>query len=407
MYAKRGNLWFAVIAVLVGVAVIAYLAVYAALALRNGIITADVVSETSYDSMTLYGIVVRNEITVNNIADSGFIYVTADEGKRVSVGEPLARSYASKDMWLDSVKAYELDLQTSALISLLDERGGISESRLDAEIENSLENLRSAVKARNYRLASDVSDGVLELAVNSVDASAAIARLQAERSAIPQVSYTTIGASQSALFSKYADGYVGNAAIQPSMLGTMDGAALEELMNADPPPLGAIGKLVLGQTWYYAASVEQSAAKQLTQVLGKRVRIVFPEYGEFPMTVESVGEAYNGSNPVIFSCTRELQRLLTIRKTEAEIIINEYTGLRVPRSAIKLELRNSESETAEPCVYTAEGPYMIRKFVEIVRDDGDFYIVYNDVYSADALHEGDDVIISGTNLYNKKLISGN
>jgi hypothetical protein len=406
MDTKKSNRWFTVITVFIGIAVIAYLTVYGILAMRNGIAAAEVISETSYDSTSLTGIVVRDEITVNNIAGSGFIYVIAEEGKRVSTGEPLARSYASRDMWLNSVKAYELDLQINALKSLMDDHGNISDSRLDSAIERSLTNIRDAVEANDYQLAADASNGLLELAVSSANASESLAQLQAERTTIPQVSYTTIGAAQSALFSKYVDGYVGSALLQPANLVALDIKMFETLMNAEISPSVEIGKLVIGQKWYYAATAEQSTAKQLAQITGKRVRVLFPGYGEFSMNVESVGDPYNGRNLIIFSCMRELQRLLTVRKTDAEIIINEYAGLRVPRDALKLEFRNSKSESAEPCVYVVEGPYMIRKFVEILKDDGDFYIVYNDVYHDDALHEGDSVIISGTNLYNKKLING-
>jgi len=405
MKTNRGNRWFTAITVFIGIAIIAYLVFFFIVAMRKGITTAVVMSEVSYDSVSLTGIIVRDEVAVNNVTDSGFVYIVAEEGKRVSTGQPLAQSFTSRDAWMNSVKLHSIESQISTLTELLESNGTISASRLDSKIESSLTALRTAVADGDYRKAEDASNGLLELAMNAVNVSESLSRLSSEHSVISQSGYTTIGATESAFFSKYVDGYVGSAALQANRITSLDIKMYETIMHSELPQISAIGKIVRGQTWYYATEIEQSLAMKLAATIGQKVKLSFPNYGEFSMTVESVSEAYNGKNLVILSCNRMLQRMLSARFTDAELIFNEYSGIRVPRDALRLEYKNSTAEQAEPCVYVVDGPYMTRTFVEIIEDDDDYYIVKDDVYSSSGLHSGDSVIVTGTNLYDRKLIS--
>ena len=136
------------------------------------------------------------------------------------------------------------------------------------------------------------------------------------------------------------------------------------------------------------------------------------------MTVERVGAAEDGSCLVILSSSRALAETSLLRRQTVELIFDSVTGIRVPKLAVREGLRTTEDpETGEEIttqvtvVFVLTGAQAEEKEVEILADDGDYYLVQavlpeipTDSQIRSAFRAGDQVLISSEELYNGKVI---
>jgi hypothetical protein len=157
------------------------------------------------------------------------------------------------------------------------------------------------------------------------------------------------------------------------------------------------GKLVTSEKWYFAAKVDYEHASQLTA--GKQTKLLFPRYyGDvIAARVESVSAPENGMCAVVFSTERALADTLNMRKATAQVVFSETQGLRVPLKAVHVD------QDVGTYVYCLTAQLVEKKYVSIIKTEGDYYIVSVDE-NADALREGNTLIVSGTNIYEGRVI---
>ena len=205
------------------------------------------------------------------------------------------------------------------------------------------------------------------------------------------------------------------------MLEDLTAAGLKQLMAQDPAaPAGAVGKLITSSKWYFAATVSPSVAERL--VAGRSVTVRFSRdwSGEVSMKIERVDEAQDGACLVILSSTRHLADTSMLRKQTVEIVFSSLTGIRVPKKAVRTEaVEVTDPETGETStrqiivVYVLTAARAERKEIEILADDGDYYLVQaalpdvpTDNQLKTALRAGDQVIVSAEELYDGKVMTG-
>ena len=164
----------------------------------------------------------------------------------------------------------------------------------------------------------------------------------------------------------------------------------------------------------------QETAERLTQGRTVPVRFSRDWSGELDMTVEQVGEPENGQCLVVLSSSRNLAETSLLRKQTVELVFDSVTGIRVPKKAVRTELQTTtDPETEEEVTTSVTGVYVLTgaqaefKPVEILVDDGDYYLVQaalpevaSDNQIKRAFRAGDQVIISVDELYDGKVISG-
>ena len=178
-----------------------------------------------------------------------------------------------------------------------------------------------------------------------------------------------------------ADGY--ESTLYPDMLETLTGAGLKQLMTQDPTaPAGAVGKLITNSKWYLATTVSPEVAERL--VAGRSVTVRFSRdwSGEVSMKIERVDEAQDNACLVILSSTRNLADTSMLRKQTVDIVFNSLSGIRVPKKAVRTENREvTDPETGAVSTRQVIGVYVLTaaqaefKAVEILADDGDYYLV--------------------------------
>ena len=105
-------------------------------------------------------------------------------------------------------------------------------------------------------------------------------------------------------------------------------------------------------------------------------------------------------------------RAVMLRQQTAELIFNSWSGLRIPKAALRMVTQEStDPETGETVqtnlvgVYTLVGGRAEFKPVEILTEESDFYVVSPATEGRAVLRAGDEVIVRATGLYDGKLLN--
>lgn len=186
-------------------------------------------------------------------------------------------------------------------------------------------------------------------------------------------------ADSSGLFFSDTDGL---ESLGPEALEGLDVKGLEALLSLEGRPEGdALGRLVLGCDWYYAALAPQEAA--------------LPEPGPCALLLDgrrlsarllSVSPPEDGQVALVLRLTEDDGELLRLRKAEAELILAEYSGLELPEEAL---VRSDGGAF----VYTISAGAVERKAVTLLYDD-DKSAVAARSREPEALHEGDRLLLT-------------
>ena len=101
---------------------------------------------------------------------------------------------------------------------------------------------------------------------------------------------------------------------------------------------------------------------------------------------------------VVFSCDTALADTLAMRTVSANVVFDAYSGIRVPTEALQTD---EDGEQAYVWVITAM--QLERKNVSVLYQNEDFAVIARDS-SANALREGNTVVVSGDDLYEGKVM---
>ena len=206
----------------------------------------------------------------------------------------------------------------------------------------------------------------------------------------------------------------------------LDAANLKAYVESSPEIAldGCAGKIVSGFTWYYAGVC---SAKQAEKLLGrdgkpltKSVEIRFPGQVETPLKAKVSEVNIDAENDIarfVLSCEIINGDVLRLNCADAQIIVGRNTGLRVPAAAVHyLKEDGSEAEGQGenyiPGVYVKYGNLARFCRIDSVDDahpqitDGDDLIVLpsGTAGSVSQVRLYDEIIVSGQNLYDGKLL---
>ena len=426
---KQGTVITRIMIVLLFFMVCAYLIFSAIRTLDERSYTVTTYSHTLDDAAETTGLLIRAETVVTGQA-AAIVDVLPDQGEKVRSGSPVAYLYQDESALDRRRQLRTLTLEEEQLMYALQGQDGTDASRLDQSIVDAMVGLRTAAVYGDLTSLEEQSLSFKSLVIRHGYASdagveeltAAIAALQTQIQALQSAAAldtTTVYAPCAGTFSALADGY--ESLISPDMLEDLTAAGLKQLMAQDPAaPAGAVGKLITSSKWHFAATVSPSVAERL--VAGRSVTVRFSRdwSGEVSMKIERVDEAQDGACLVILSSTRHLADTSMLRKQTVDIVFSSLTGIRVPKKAVRTEaVEVTDPETGETStrqiivVYVLTAARAERKEIEILADDGDYYLVQaalpdvpTDNQLKTALRAGDQVIVSAEELYDGKVMTG-
>lgn len=418
---KQGKFFVTLVIAVLAAALTIYLGVYTFQALNAPFSTTVVYSYTVNDSASADGLLAREEQVLPGQA--GIVDLVRAEGERVGVGQSVALVYRDSQAQADQAELDALDAEISLLEDAASQSGDVqSAARLDEDILQAVVALRARTAIGDYSLLESqvhtVKSGVLKRGytyadgLTAADLTARLNQLKTQRADLERQSRsatTRVRAPKSGTFSSLVDGY--ESILTPESVLQLTPDSLAALMDNPPArDASALGKLILGLRWYFAASLPPEAAGRLKEGETALLRFSGDFTQDVDMLVEKIGSQNGDRVLVVFSSERYLSRTTLLRHQTAELIFQDFTGLRIPKEALRLvteEPPEDSSQTAPVSrlvVYALAGGRLESKGVEIVTEGSDYYVVRPTDTGRKVLRPGDKIITRGTGLFEGQLL---
>lgn len=389
------------ISVLLFAVVVAYIAVNIFTAMMNPFKTAYAVKYETYDSATVSGYTVRNETVI--YSNSDLISLTRTEGEKVGVGQAVAVAYRDENAETRQTEINFLQKRKAQLENAASGKLTISDSNaLDLEIIETVKDLNADVASSTFTGISNSTNELRSLIFsrhyvygNSDEVDSQLEQINAQIDALQSLSSNDsdeITASAAGVFSSHVDGY--ESVLTPDRLSSITVSDFDELSDAAEDSPNGIGKLITSSRWYLLITMDEEDALLLDDYAIVR----FSESLQVEMDVERIGLSEKGRCIVVLSSDHQLSETTLYRSVSVDIIFDIYSGLRIPKSALRMD---SDGNT---CVYVVEARNAALKYVNIISESGDYYVVEEDSSSTDNLWAGDEVITAGRNLYDGKVV---
>lgn len=370
------------------------------------------------EEIAVSGYVVRDERVLEDDA-SGMLRLNRAEGERVSVGGTLAAVYADQASLdrqdeIDALRtrigqleyaredalSYEAYAKLDGQIAqnLLELRTALSNGRLDT-VESRGNELRALVLKRDYTYSG------------SGDLDGELAALRQELEGLQRQSAGSvrrITAPVSGLYSAVVDGY--ETVLTPD---TIEGLTPSQFNAVQPDGAVAshVGKLILGDSWYYVAILRSEEIKEIREAGQISIRFSKDVDRDLDVTIRSVSWEENGKSAVVFQGKSNLPQLTLLRQQSAEIILNTVSGIRVPQEALRIVDQTvtgedgTERTTQATGVYCLVGVKAVFKPVETLYNGEGFALVRAaSGINRRLLRSGETVIITANDLSDGKVV---
>ena len=407
-------------------AVLVYFGTVLAGYLLNPLTTAVAYPYQSDEAITISGYLVRREEVLPSY--DGLLFISREEGERVSAGGSVGVVYHSQEALEQARQLQQLRLQLEQLEYAQSVASGSQEAlQLDSSIAQELVALKSAMASERYSAAEDAA-AALETYVlkreytysGEGDVEEQLAGLADQiraLSASTRQSSTAVTVQEGGYYSALVDGY--ESVLTPDMLEELTPGQLRSV-SPDASRTSNAGKIIYGNQWYYVALLSEADAGQLWEGAEVSLRFVSGLEKDVPMTVERISTAENGQRLVVLSADRYLSVTTLLRDQSAQIILQSYSGIRSPKTAVRVLDVTRENEAGEEeavsltGVYCRVGAAAHFKPVDILYQGEDYYLVSPAPDRMGSLSEtgrelrtlrnGDEVVVTAKDLYDGKVI---
>ena len=351
------------------------------------------------------GYLIRNEQVYPAPAD-GVISYYIQEGERVSKGQKIAVVFTGKvDMSvqnkLSTISERISDLENSQIAKELT----LGDPALvDNVIKNRVQDVIEMVYKNNTAKVKQSKDDITVLLSGSTGNNISIERLKQEKWELEQSissSQFTVYADRSGVFSSVIDGMESFfdvrhfETVTPQLLREADMFALKEKSTAAQGE--ACVKVADNYEWFFAANVDEKWAYDLKK--GDFIDVRFPDVSDRLIASEivNISRPEDGAVTVVLACTEYLSDIYSLRRINAEIVRSTFSGLLVPKSAVRVH----ENKTG---VYIAKDHIARFREAEIIFGSDDYVIIKEDNSALQPLLLYDEVIVSGDGIYSGKVI---
>ena len=368
---------------------------------------------TVNDSFMANGWFFRNEVVVQGTTGDTVKHIVQG-GEKVQKNAALAIVYANANALESSQKISVLDDQ----IELLENTAqmittGSDTVKIESMITNKIVEISSQMQQSTV---SGIQSGVNEFrnlclrrAIDTVDKEVLLNQaqsLKSERNYLEQQignSSMTIASPASGFFSEIVDGFETQLTIS-----TLDNMTAEELENLDSSKINSassdtLGKIVQDFRWYFAMSVLKEKIEDLS--VGDSLLLRFAQVSsDIQVSVYDIRKQKNQENALLIVSGMEITpEILSMRYQSVEVIKKIYTGIQVPKSAVRIQTDSEGNNTQGVFIL----PDSISRFkpIEVLYEYGDYYIVKQGTTTQNTgLVVGDKIIVKGRDLEDLKVV---
>lgn len=348
---------------------------------------------------------------------TGMMGYLVEDGERVHPGQLIAEIYATPEQAQARLQYKQLEQQLQMLESS-EKIQGADVGAITRQLQDGLYALLSNLDSGNYAMASNDFDTYL-IAANKVQFLTGkvegFAQQKQEIQSKMQSLETATGSPQ--LLTAPASGYFvrgEQAGVQPftqQQLEEMTPQQLQqELQKSVPPSPPSLGRIITDYRWYIYGTTDSDLSKQLK--VGQMVKVRLAEKGglKFSVKVENIQkDSESELCKIKLSCQTITPEALSIGIEQMELVVNEYEGIRVPRSAEHIRQFTDENgkEMEEYGVYVKLGNLMyFRKISNKLYQNEEYMLLPLDSIkeNGDEVRLYDEIIVEGVDLEHGKLI---
>ena len=357
------------------------------------------------DSFSADGYFIREEQTVD-IAEGNTVEYNYSDGDKVSKGAALVTEYSNQDALTvsrelksinDNIKQLETFNSTSSATT--------NSSRLNQKIIDQMNALCEQVENGSLGQITSITSELRQLVLksssisdNSKDIKKELASLKKQAASLESRldgKTTSIYSPCAGYFCESSDGY--ETIFTPDVVDNLTLSSLKKLAEKSPLSTSGKGKVGSGYAWYYAAKVADADAKNIKQ--GDTVSLRFSQVNrDVSATVQAVRDDESNDNTLVIFQSEDMNaELVSMREQVATVVIDSYAGLKVPKSAVRME-------NDEMGVYVLSNSVASYKKIEPLYEGSDFYIVKQNVTDNDSLVVNDDIIVKAKDVNDKKVM---
>lgn len=406
-----------IVFLLVATVLVLYMGRHIYMAYSGHIQTTAAVRVTANDSFTGTGWFFRNEVVVTAGA-AGQIKHSVYSGERVQQDAALATIYATEDALSLSRQMDSVNRKITLYDAVMQTAGdGSDAAKLDQQITLGLQQMAEQIKSGSGSALGSSASSLRTLSLKRESGNLNPNELASERDALSMAQSelnsqlsgkaTELTAPGSGYFSEVVDGY--ETILQPDLLDSITIAQFHELTEQQPVESNrqALGKIIQGFSWYLVVEAPEADALRLRK--GDALRASFTQASlEAPVVVASVVRERGSETALVILEGNDFNsEMVSMRQQPVEVILGSYTGLRVPKEAVRVRtLTDSEGNTTEVTgVFILSGS--VQKFKNItnrVLYEADNFYVVRQTIDSDALVVQDQIIINGKNLQNNMVV---
>lgn len=376
--------------------------------------TQTVYEQTVLDTVDAQMYIIRDETLLSN-ESTGVIVPVASNGERVSSGSEIAAVFSSEAEANNyvSIESLNKKLESYQKVDSQLKLANLDIEKLSAEIRSDYFKILNAAYDNNF---DDLSDDELSFAEKlsrkqislseTVDCSEKIASLQAQISSLQSSANPReiIKSEVSGYYVSKLDGY--ENMLTSADIDNLSYAQLDVAYSAEKSetPENSLGKIISGYNWYIACKVE--TAKLSGYKEGTKINLILGDSSEnlVQTDVYKIITIDPTNSIFIFRCNLMNDSLATMRKVNGKIAVDEMTGLKVRKDAVRVD------NDGNSYVYVRRGNIVNTRSINVIYNDKDFILAVKPSedsgiqlpYAHIRLY--DEVVISGKEIYDGMVI---
>lgn len=368
--------------------------------------TENAVFYTANDGFKITGHIIRNETYVTSNED-GVLHFVTEDGSRVAKNGVVANIYGSADA---SITVSQIDVLKDQIADIEDilsynDIEAADLGLINSKISNSLGDFIFENSGGNFENADSLSK-ILLSANNRKQVALGVAtglneRLASLKKSLESLTNTlpktkgSILAKESGYFVSKTDGYEKTFPIDD-----LSKITDEFLSSAKPQEKekNVIGKIVSDYEWYVAAVLPLNDSLKYKE--GQELKLVtsIKSSPTLLVSVKQINISEENENAVIiFACNDMNSELATIRTAGMTVVDKEYSGLRIPKKALRVV-------DSQKGVYVQTGMQIHFVPVEIIYRQDDYILCEKKNENGNFLKLYDKVVVKGKNLYDGKIV---
>ena len=397
-----------IIIIALSILLIAYIVYQAVQMISEPVETEIAYNYTVEDTVDTVVFVARQENYITNTKNGTIISIIPD-GSRVGKNQPVAAVFSNTDDAdkYNKLKELEESIERYERLASQSDNYTFDVDDLNDNIDRSVMDLADIINSGKMTLLSDAINELRDQVVtrqiaigDTIDFESKLAAVKAEYDALSKqkVNYTPINSAQSGYYISGVDGL--EQIVDCTKLSEITVDKVYEILKSEkkPVPNGSIGKVVTDFTWYFICNAHSNSIGDLKVGDSITVNLPFSSVNSINAKVYSINENNGDETALVLSCNLMNSAISSLRNESAELVIDSYSGLKIPASAIRV------NEKGEKGVYVLKGKIVSFKKINIIYSSDNFVLSETDVGADGYVKLYDNIIISGKDLYDGKIV---